>query len=423
MNLGYRATRRLQPKSDETLVSSPAQARSLLADLDKKIANRKFSKHEKAVFLCARAVLYEALGDPQMLEAAQEAFSFSKNSQSAALVAVAFHHFGRIKEALLWYERSWKYPHEAGWEIDIGYASALVFQNRWHEANQIALQLKKRMVYALHLREWTQNRTDKVTVISEGGYGDIIHYSRWLPFFKELGVSATVYLPDYFYESGLVDLLRRQKWFPPIKHMLETPQHVPAVGFIDLPPVFDATYETIPFYPEPWKADPLKTDSRDLSTLRTDGRPLVGFCWAARAMETPICPPNVYRAMSGDKSKKIIDSTADKINWVSLQLTGDDAATSKIQRIPIKSWEDTAAIIANLDAVVTVDTSILHLAGAMGKPVWVILSGALDSKFGLEGTTHPLYPTMRLFRNDGFGFDRSIENVITALNKGTPWLE
>jgi ADP-heptose:LPS heptosyltransferase len=64
----------------------------------------------------------------------------------------------------------------------------------------------------------------------------------------------------------------------------------------------------------------------------------------------------------------------------------------------LTDFEDTAAVIANLDVVISVDTSIAHLAGGMGKPVWVLLHRAPDWRWLLERETSPWYPTARLFR-------------------------
>jgi ADP-heptose:LPS heptosyltransferase len=64
---------------------------------------------------------------------------------------------------------------------------------------------------------------------------------------------------------------------------------------------------------------------------------------------------------------------------------------------------DTAAVIANLDVVVCVDTSIIHLAGALGKPVLTILPPACDCRWYTQDTTTPWYPTMKLFRQKKIG--------------------
>jgi ADP-heptose:LPS heptosyltransferase len=59
---------------------------------------------------------------------------------------------------------------------------------------------------------------------------------------------------------------------------------------------------------------------------------------------------------------------------------------------------ETAALISELDLVITVDTSVAHLAGALGKPVWVLLATRVDWRWMAEGPTSPWYPTARLFR-------------------------
>ena len=69
----------------------------------------------------------------------------------------------------------------------------------------------------------------------------------------------------------------------------------------------------------------------------------------------------------------------------------------------IGDFADTAAFIANLDLVVTVDTSVANLAGAMGAPTWVLLSSLPDWRYHLEGDATPWYPTMRLFRQPADG--------------------
>ncbi len=65
-----------------------------------------------------------------------------------------------------------------------------------------------------------------------------------------------------------------------------------------------------------------------------------------------------------------------------------------------KTMADTAACIQNLDLVVTVDTSTCHVAGALGRPVWVLLPALAPWGWGLKGSTTSWYPTMRLFRQD-----------------------
>lgn len=421
MQMTFRATQRLVPSKDETIIRSPEEARQVIADLRKKISHkhRKPSAHEKAVWLCAIATLYEALGDPGMLEAAKEAYAFCKSSNTAALVAVALHHFGRIKESLEWYERSWKYTHEPGWEIDIGYSGALLFNGQWEKAWPLVKQLKKRMVYALYLPFWDGKPCKEVSVISEGGFGDLIHNSRFLPMVGQLAEKVVVYLPPYFFEQGFADLAKHQSWFPEIRPMEQCPKDVPTAGFFDLPAIFNTTPELIPDYPDKWAALPEKIDS--FAFLRSDpSKPRIGFCYGARAMETPLVAPGIYRTLTDEQANRIIRETERHVNWFSLQ-KDNQLHIPGLHFTELKSWEDTAGLIHNLDAVVTVDTGVAHLAAAMGKPTWVILSGATDWKFGLEGDSCPWYPSMKLFRNDDLGFENSVTNVISSLKGLSEW--
>jgi len=75
-------------------------------------------------------------------------------------------------------------------------------------------------------------------------------------------------------------------------------------------------------------------------------------------------------------------------------------------------FTDTAALIANLDLIITVDTAVAHLAGAMGKKVWLLLSDPPDWRWMLDRADTPWYPTMRLFRQQTRG---DWDSVIASL--------
>jgi ADP-heptose:LPS heptosyltransferase len=84
----------------------------------------------------------------------------------------------------------------------------------------------------------------------------------------------------------------------------------------------------------------------------------------------------------------------------------------------LKDFSDTAALIENLDLVVAVDTSVAHLAGALGKPVWVLLPFMPDWRWLLDRDDSPWYPTARLFRQDeGRAWDTVIARVKVALRE------
>ena len=82
----------------------------------------------------------------------------------------------------------------------------------------------------------------------------------------------------------------------------------------------------------------------------------------------------------------------------------------------IKDFADTAAAIENLDLIISVDTSVAHLAGAMGKPVWLLLTFNADWRWMLERDDSPWYPSMKLFRQSKSGdWDSLFIEVVKAL--------
>ena len=91
-----------------------------------------------------------------------------------------------------------------------------------------------------------------------------------------------------------------------------------------------------------------------------------------------------YSLQTGERSRDLGDVPAD--------LAVEDL------RPHLHDFGDTALLIAQLDLVISVDTAVAHLAGALGRPVWTLLSAVPDWRWLLEGQTTPWYPTMRLFR-------------------------
>ena len=82
----------------------------------------------------------------------------------------------------------------------------------------------------------------------------------------------------------------------------------------------------------------------------------------------------------------------------------------------LNDFADTAALISNLDLVISVDTSVVHLAGALGRPAWVLLPAVTDWRWLLGREDNPWYPTIRLFRQKATGrWDEVIGRVAQCL--------
>lgn len=144
----------------------------------------------------------------------------------------------------------------------------------------------------------------------------------------------------------------------------------------------------------------------------------VGLCWAAN----PALQDHVAGKRSRKKSLTLkglaplaavqeVDGVdgVDGVDFVSLQ-TWEAARQADDAPMPImdcsaglKDFSDTAALVENLDLVITCDTSVAHMAGGMGKPVWILLPWQADWRWHADGTTTEWYPSARLYRQPGLG--------------------
>jgi Flp pilus assembly protein TadD len=150
--------------------------------------------------------------------------------------------------------------------------------------------------------------------------------------------------------------------------------------------------------------------------------PRVGVAWAGR------------RQQANDKNRSAALAhlaplfAIPGIHWISLQKELREGDAELLARYPdvveyreaLQDFADTAALIEQLDLVVTVDTGVAHLAGAMGKPVWIMLTYGADWRWLLDREDSPWYPTARLFRQTAAGdWEGVIRRVEAALRAET----
>jgi hypothetical protein len=135
----------------------------------------------------------------------------------------------------------------------------------------------------------------------------------------------------------------------------------------------------------------------------------VGLVWAGN----PDNPNAVHRSIPLETLRPLFD--LDGIEWISLQ---DGTARKQIlgTGLPVADlapeMSPAAAAILDLDLVITVDTSIAHLAGALGRPFWLLLSYAPDWRWLLDRDDSPWYPSARLFRQAAPGDWRPVVDVV-----------
>jgi Flp pilus assembly protein TadD len=268
---------------------------------------------------------------------------------------------------------------------------------------------------------WTGQKLNGETVLlyAEQGFGDTLQFCRYAPMVAAAGGRVILVVPKALRRvmatlDGVAEVLTEEDGtLPPFDY------HCP---LLSLPFAFGTTVATIPAPKAYLRADPSPWAYflANLPGLK------VGLVWAGKSRTAQ---PHAV-AIDQRRSMRLADMaplfSVPGCNFVSLQL-GLPAA--QMQVLPegsvlhdvsgkMSNWADTAGLIAGLDLVITVDTAVAHLAGALGKPVWML--NRFDScwRWFLNRDDTPWYPTMRQFRQTGRGdWTGVIERVRQALSE------
>jgi tetratricopeptide (TPR) repeat protein len=237
----------------------------------------------------------------------------------------------------------------------------------------------------------------RLLVHYEQGLGDSLQFVRYLPSVKARG--GTV-----IFES-LKPLMGLLRGLDAIDELVETSfDRKPAVKFdlyaslMDLPGIFQTTLKTIPAEVPYLYADPTKAEYWKNRLAEADFK--VGIVWAGspahKSDHERSCPLECFAPLAEITCVRLYGLQKGP---AAVQVK-DLAGTMSIEDLAeqFADFTDTAGAIENLDLVISVDTAVAHLAGAMGRPVWVLLQSAPDWRWMLNRTDSPWYPTMRLFR-------------------------
>ncbi len=237
-------------------------------------------------------------------------------------------------------------------------------------------------------------------VHTEQGAGDAIQFVRFLPQLAARARRLVLVAPEpllrLFASADGHDVLRATGEIPMSEFDVFTP-------LMSAPRHLGITIDTIPApipYLAPPAIHPLRLDALRPGPGHADRRPKIGLVWAG----SPTQGNDRNRSTHIEALAPILDVPG--VDFFSLQV-GPRAADVQRLAAPLqvhglgaalRDWADTAAAIAQLDLVVGVDTGVIHLAGALGKPVWVMLCHSPDWRWGVDGRSDtPWYPTMRLF--------------------------
>ncbi|MEW6002786.1 MAG: tetratricopeptide repeat-containing glycosyltransferase family protein, partial [Nitrospirota bacterium] len=244
----------------------------------------------------------------------------------------------------------------------------------------------KRMWDACDIRGLT------ILLQSDAGFGDTVQFVRYAPMIAERGARVILNC-----QRELISLLQSVEGLERVIEKIQRSEFDIFIPIRRLPLVFRTTIETIPanipyIRPNPvmvqkWK-DKIRHDTADLK---------LGLVWAAGHDDrNRSYPLDLFSPLAG------LENTTFYSLQVGLHASDAKNPPEGMKIVDhteeLKDFSETAALIENLDLIVSVDTVVAHVAGALGKPVWTLLPFIADSRWLSDREDSPWYPTMKLFR-------------------------
>lgn len=270
------------------------------------------------------------------------------------------------------------------------------YESRWEEPQLAA----GKRVYPQPLWLGDQPLHDKTILLhAEAGLGDTLQFCRYVGMVAELGARVVLEVQPELEKllaglHGMSQIVARNSPLPPFDF------HCPLMS---LPLALRTRLSSIPAHVPYIRADDARRSGWEC-ILGPRSKPRVGLVWSGN----PKHRNDHNRSMAFNDLMPLLD---DGIEWVSLQKDVRDADKAALNaRTDIRDFSDslidfsdTAALIDHMDLVISVDTSVAHLAGAMGKPVWILLPFVAEWRWLINRNDSPWYPTARLFRQGAIG--------------------
>lgn len=258
--------------------------------------------------------------------------------------------------------------------------------------------------------EWQGEKEPGQTLLvhTEQGMGDSIQFARYLPLVRarvgKLFLACDPPLIPLMQSLAGVDAILNKENLAPLYHAFNL-----QVPLLNLPSIFTTSEASIPVTVPYLSPDQRSvTEFAPLFTPAT-GTFKIGLVWRGNPAHTN----------DANRSCRLTDLTPlfDRpgATFYSLQLNGEELPTGMTDLAPhLHSFADTAAMLSHLDLLISVDTSIAHLAGALAKPVWLLLPYVPEWRWGLNSQTSPWYPTMQIFRQTERGNWKGVINLVRS---------
>lgn len=269
------------------------------------------------------------------------------------------------------------------------------------------------------VRPWNGEDIDgkSILLIAEQGFGDTIQFIRYASSLAEMGAEVSVAA-----QKELAGLFEKVKGISRVARFGDPlPETDYQCYLLSLPHLLKSDVDNVPAEVPYIFADPLAAQRRKEMIQDQDGLLAIGIAWSGdptyrrdrvRSLRTEYLDP-LFRVKGTVFYKLQKDMTSSTSFY-----RGENAPVDLSSAI--QDFGDTAACIEHLDLVISVDTAVAHLAGAMGKPIWTLLPYVPDWRWMLDREDSPWYPTMRLFRQPSPGdWDSVIERVAEELKEIT----
>ncbi len=230
----------------------------------------------------------------------------------------------------------------------------------------------------------------------ELGYGDTVQFIRYASLLADRGARVIVET-----QPEMVKLVRSVRG---ISEVIAQGQPLPAFDvfcpLLSLPRNFKTTVQSIPCDVPYLTPDTATVDRWKQILGPSNGRRRIGLAWGGN----PDHPNDARRSIATNLLAPLATSDVEFHHVRNAPFSRDEMPFAVVDhRSQLRDFSDTAALISQLDLVISVDTVGAHLAGAMGKPVWMLLPHIPDWRWMLDRADTPWYPTMRLFRQKKTG--------------------
>ena len=258
----------------------------------------------------------------------------------------------------------------------------------------------------------TALRDTTLLLHAEQGYGDTLQLCRYAALLAEQGARVLLRV-----QPALKTLLAG---LPGVQQVLSEADPLPAFDLhcplMSLPLAMRTSLATIPSGAAYVHADPARVEDWG-RRLGPATRPRIGLAWSGNANHDN----DRQRSIPLAQLRALLTADADFFSLQKDPRAVDRIVLANDERLhdhaaQLTDFADTAALLAHMDLVISVDTSVAHLAGAMGKPVWILLPFVPDWRWLLERDDSPWYPSARLFRQSRDGnWDGALADLARAL--------